>query len=321
MPVTNKVKVLDGGFGHLLRRKGIEIKGEIGSIERFLGVALANLEQPALVAEAHKEYLKAGAQVVTTNSYACVPSIVGSTEKVLETIRAAGTLARAAADEHGALVAGCLPPLKNSYRPDLVGTDEELAKEYALIAETIAPYADVMLCETMSSAREAVAAVYAASKHGKPVWVSWALSEDMSGELLSGETVEQAVEALQLKEGSVVEACLFNCSLPECISVALPKLQAAIPDGILTGAYANGFCTVKSPGGGNSEYREDLSPHQYGEVCRNWVQNGCSIVGGCCGVFPEHINAVALAVSPELPGQNKTVDVAMPEELNICLGA
>jgi len=321
MPATSKVKVLDGGFGHLLRRKGIEIKGEIGSIERFLGVALANLEHPTLVTEAHTEYLKAGAQVVTTNSYACVPSIVGSTEKVLETIRAAGSLARAAADEHGALVAGCLPPLKNSYRPDLVGTDEDLAEEYAVIAEAIAPYADVMLCETMSSAREAAAAVYAAAKHGKPVWVSWALSENMSGDLLSGETVEQAVETLQLKAGGAVEACLFNCSLPECISVALPKLQASIPDGILTGAYANGFCTVKSPGGGNSEYREDLSPQQYGEICRRWVLDGCSIVGGCCGVFPEHINAVALAVCPEMPEHKKTAEVATPEELNSCLGA
>jgi len=250
-----------------------------------------------------------------------VPNIVGSTKKVLETIRSAGALAWAAADEYGVIVAGCMPPLKNSYRPDLVGTVEELAKEYALIAETVAPYADVMLCETMSSAREAVAAVHAASKHEKPVWVSWALSEDMSGNLLSGETVEQAVEALHLKEGGPVEACLFNCSLPECISVALPKLQAAIPDGILTGAYANGFCTVRSPGGGNSEYREDLSPKQYGEICRKWVLDGCSIVGGCCGVFPEHIKAVAVAVSSEEPEHNKADAVAKLEGPTECLAA
>jgi len=299
MSIARAIKVLDGGFGHLLRRKGVEIKGEIGSIERFLGVALANVEQPALVTEAHKEYLKAGAQVVTTNSYACVPSIVGSTAKVLETIRAAGSLARAAADEHGAQVAGCLPPLKESYRPDRVGTDAELAKEYALIAETVAPYADVMLCETLSSVREAVAAVHAASKHGKPVWVSWALSEDMSGDLVSGETVEQAVEALQLKRGSAVEACLFNCSMPESISAALPRLQKTLPDGIVTGAFANGFNTVKSPGGGDSEYRRDLTPEQYASICRSWVLNGCSIVGGCCGIFPEHIEAVTRAVSLE----------------------
>lgn len=295
MACPRSVIVLDGGMGHLLRQKGIEVKGEIGSVERFLGVAMANIEQPDIVLEAHEEFLKAGAQVVTTNSYACVPRIVGDAEKVVQAIRAAGAIAREAADKHKALVAGCLPPLNASYRSDFVGEDAELEREYSLIAETIAPYADVLLCETMSCAREAALAAHAASKVGKPVWVSWTLAEDMSGNLASGETVEDAVKALKLDEHPLVSACLFNCSLPECISLALPRLREVVPACVQTGAYANGLHTVKSPGGGNSEYT-DISPEDHAELCCGWCEDGSSIVGGCCGIFPHHIEELAQRV-------------------------
>lgn len=305
--------VLDGGMGHLLRRKGIRVEGEIGSVKRFLGVAMANLEQPDLVREAHEEYLEAGARVITTNSYSCVPRIVGGDEAfIMNVIQAAGEVARKAADQHGAMVAGCLPPLGASYRPDDVGTEEELEQEYARIAAAIAPYSDVLLCETMSCAREAAVAARAAVATGKPVWVSWTLAEDLSGNLVSGESVAEAVRALPLPSSGEasgeeprggVTALLFNCSLPECVSVALPKLHAVLPEGIACGAYANGFHTVMSPGGGNKEYRDNLSPMDYAEFCKDWAAEGATIVGGCCGIFPEHIAAVAQEVALAPPGE------------------
>jgi S-methylmethionine-dependent homocysteine/selenocysteine methylase len=286
--------VMDGGMGHLLRQKGIEIKGAIGSTERFLGVAMANIDQPELVREAHEDFLKAGAQVIITNSYACIPRVIkgDDSEKVLEAIRAAGSIARSVADEYGAQVAGSMPPLNASYRVDKVGDNEELATCYTEIAKTIAPYADVLICETMSCAREAAVACQAASAMGKPVWVSWCLAEDGSGNLMSGETVEEAVAALKLEENPLVTACLFNCSLPECTSTALPRLRNAVPAGVKTGAYTNGLNSVRAPGGGNSEYR-DMSPQDFAELGARWCDDGSTIIGGCCGIFPHHINALA----------------------------
>lgn len=268
---------------------------------------MANLDQKHLVHEAHEEYLLAGAGVITTNSYACVPSIVGDRERTLEAIRAAGAISRAAADQHNALVAGCLPPLRESYRADRVGPNAELEEEYALIARTIAPYSDVLLCETMSCAREAVAAARAAAPLGLPVWVSWTLGEDASCKLPSGESVEEAVDALRLAEGGPVRACLLNCSQPEAISAALPRLRSRVLASTLTGAYANGFRTVKSTSGVEgstlSEYREDLSPERYAELCLGWATDGSTIFGGCCGVFPEHIAAVARALAAAPKGR------------------
>eukprot|EP01052_Picozoa_sp_SAG31_P000660 SAG31_NODE_19_length_35031_cov_42.510707_11_plen_161_part_00 len=76
--------VLDGGMGHQLKAMGVEIKGPVGSQSRFLGVCMANKEQPDLVINAHKAFIMAGADVITTNNYAAVPKTVelaGSMDK------------------------------------------------------------------------------------------------------------------------------------------------------------------------------------------------------------------------------------------------
>ena len=97
------ITIMDGGMGHLLRRNGVEIKGVIGSLERFLGVALANKEKPGLVRDAHIEYLRAGARVIITNNYCCVPSALELSEKkenasITELIDSAGRCAREAVE-------------------------------------------------------------------------------------------------------------------------------------------------------------------------------------------------------------------------------
>ena len=159
----------------------------------------------------------------------------------------------------------------------------------------------------MSRADEAAAACKAALETGKKVWVSWTLSEEADGTLISGETIEEAVAALPTLEG--VDALLFNCSSIEPVDAGLPRLRACIPDRIKIGAYANGFHTVKSEGTDSaagalgdkegekaapSEYRKDLTPEAYAQAGAGWVKkHGACIVGGCCGIFPEHIKALS----------------------------
>ena len=201
---TAPVCIMDGGMGHQLRRLGVEISGPIGSVERFLGVALANLEQEDLVRAAHDAYIEAGARVIITNSYATVPGIVGEDrEKVELCVRRAGEIARACAAraDDAVLVAGSIPPLRGSYRPDDVLPDDELAVEYAKIVPVISPYADVLCCETMSCAREAKAAAVAAAAAGKPVWVSWTLAEATDPPVL------RSGESLKVQSGERALAC------------------------------------------------------------------------------------------------------------------
>ena len=115
----------------------------------------------------------AGADIITTNNYAVVPSCLqlcedfeGGEEGVRKLVAAAGKAARAACAARpgrSVRVAGCLPPLHESYRPDRVGSFEDNLAHYRLIAAAIAPFADLLLCETMSTALEAKAALTAAS--------------------------------------------------------------------------------------------------------------------------------------------------------------
>ena len=303
----SKITILDGGMGHLLRRHGVEIKGKIGSMQRFLGVALANEESPDLVRGCHTEYIDAGAHVITSNSYSCVPAALelagnGGWSNVQEAIRHAGMRAKEAVDASDMpsrpLVAGCVPPLRESYRYDRVESDEELRTAYGKIVAEIDKYSDLLLCETMSSAREARFAAEAANATGKPVWVSWTLHEDASGKLRSSESIENAV--LALKDVDKLEACLLNCCSHESICEAIPQLRGVLLDvgrgDVRIGAYANGFETVHTQGeSGETEYR-DLSVETYVAQAKAWTDLGASIVGGCCGVFPEHIEGISRGI-------------------------
>jgi S-methylmethionine-dependent homocysteine/selenocysteine methylase len=326
MSANSKITILDGGMGHLLRRRGVEIKGEIGSMQRFLGVALANVDQPELVRDCHLDYLDAGADIISTNNYACVPSAIelsgdGRWSVVENAITKSGIIAREAVKVHStkanpagvypassARIAGCLPPLNESYRADRVAPDQELREGYAKIVAAIAPHSNLLMCETMSSIRESRFAVAAAATANLPVWVAWTLHEDASGNLRSGEGIADAVRAV-CKTNSV-QAVLFNCCSHESIVAAIPIAKQTLQEigrgDIQIGAYANGFVTVHSAsnfafGSENKkqcpEY-QDLSPEAYLSQVEEWIRLGCTIVGGCCGVFPEHIKKLSDELKP-----------------------
>jgi len=302
---SSAVTILDGGMGHQLKAMGIEVTGEVGSMRRFLGVACANTEQPDMVRDAHLAYIDAGAEVITTNSYACVPKCLEQSSLdsldlknggLSKLVAAAGQRAKDACAlrcENRVKVAGSLPPLADSYRPDLVGPFEDNVKQYTIIAQAIAPFSDYLLCETMSTVDEARAAVTAAATTGLPIWVSWTLNEE-NPVLRSGESIKDAFEAIRSVQGANLQAVLFNCTSPEVISVAVPMLRD-LASGLQIGAYANGFCTSKSVPkvgsllGSAGAYR-DLTPEQYyEEFAAKWIESGATIIGGCCGVFPNHI--------------------------------
>lgn len=294
LAVPNGPWLLDGGMGRELRVRGVEILETIWS-------ATALVVAPEVVRQIHADYIAAGADVITTNTYGVIRAdlaLEGLEDRFAELNTLACRLARDARAASGrpVLVAGSLPPLRGSYRPDLVGPFDEIAPLYAEQAELLAPHVDVLLCETMSSAAEARAAAWAAGRTGKPVWVSWTLHEDRSGRLRSGETLAVAAAALA---DLGVSALLVNCCAPESISAAMPEL-VKIAAG-RSGGYANQFRPVPLDwtlhGGGETDgllpLRDDLDPDRYAAHVRQWLDAGATIVGGCCGTRPAHIAKLA----------------------------
>jgi S-methylmethionine-dependent homocysteine/selenocysteine methylase len=198
----------------------------------------------------------AGADVLTVNNFACTEwslARIGQADRQLELVTAAARLARRAADDAAAagrsvLVAGSLPPLRESYRAAAGLADFELMQpQYNELAGALKPYCDLLLCETLASVAEGLAAATAASASGLPWWVSWTVEDRQDAPLLrSGEPLAAAVEAVAQLPG--LAALLVNCSCPQAVGAALPVLAAAAPPGVLVGGYANGFKTTTSGG-------------------------------------------------------------------------
>lgn len=288
------VTVLDGGMGAELARRG-------DSTANALWSAQALLDAPEAVSSVHDEFIEAGAEIITTNTYSTIPSYLdksGLAQRYLELTELAGKLARDAADRAGAAnlsvqVAGSLPPLDESYRADLVPEDNEARPIYRALTKALAPYVDLFICETMSCAREAVNAAEAslAQGGGKPVWVSWTLDERPGHGLRSGENIADAVAKL---EHLPIAAFLFNCTSPEAITQGLQELSGLTDKP--RGAYPN---RMHVPPGWtldndiSAEVREELGVTEFVEYAQMWIADGASIVGGCCKVGPEFIRALA----------------------------
>ena len=296
--MTHPLHLLDGGMGRELLRRGAPFAQPEWS-------ALALMQAPATVQDVHAAYIAVGAETLTTNSYALVPFHIGETRfraRAGELAALAGKLARQAVTASGKniTIAGALPPLFGSYRPDLF--DPARAAEIAWpLIDGQAPYVDYWLAETQSSIAE-VRALHALTARDRPFWASFTLEDEPPTEpprLRSGEAVAEAVAAaLELK----LDALLFNCSHPEAMTAALQTARAVLDAAGSTmrlGVYANAFAAhgtdeeALPANDGLDEIRTDLTPAAYLDWAKRWRAAGADIIGGCCGVGPEHIAAIA----------------------------
>ena len=291
--MTSEVTIMDGGMGEQLHLSGAPFRQPEWS-------ALALIEAPETVRAAHDAFIAAGAEVITTNAYALVPFHIGEERFAADGGRLAdlaARLAREAADASasGVRVAGSLPPLFGSYRPDLFRPDRA-PDLLAVLIESQAPHVDLWLAETMGSIAEIEAVAAALSRDDRPLWVSFTLIDDhpdlADPRLRSGETVPDAVRAAV---GLGARAVLFNCSQPEVMATAVSQACATIKDlerDLPVGVYANTFPPHDAEAQANaglSELRAELDPPAYLAFAKDWVARGARIVGGCCGIGPAHI--------------------------------
>ncbi|MFZ9628154.1 MAG: homocysteine S-methyltransferase family protein [Ilumatobacteraceae bacterium] len=294
--MTRRPTLLDGGMGRELLRIGAPFRQPEWS-------ALALTEGPERVVEAHRNFIAAGAEVITTNAYAVVPFHISAerfTAEGRDLAHTAGRLAREAADgaDRAVRVAGSLPPLFGSYEPELF--DQAAAPDVIdPLVDGQRAHVDLWLAETLGSIAEAYEVRRALDRAGdtKRLWISYALHRTTPGLLLSGESVDDATAAA-LDLGAT--AVLFNCSPAEAITdavrVAVPRAGTAAE----VGGYANRFTTAHTDethaaNSGLSRFRDDLDPPTYASMAHQWVADGASLVGGCCGIEPAHIAALAAA--------------------------
>ena len=274
---------LDGALGSILLDRANKSSSGLWSAQ-FL------LDDPEAIKALYEEYIAVGSDLITTNTYSTIPSYLNKEKisaKMPELIDIAGKLAKEVADRHEHVrVAGSLPPLEESYRPDLVLTEREALPIYKSLIEGLLPYVDIFLCETISSVQETQNVLKALDLYNKeiPIWLSWTLKEDKKDLLRSGESIE---EAFKFAEKFNPEAYLFNCTDPNAISSGLEVLQQLTDKPI--GGYPNVFSV---PDGWTLDndvvtLKNDLTKKSFSSFCQTWKENGASIFGGCCGIGPE----------------------------------
>lgn len=290
--LSKRILILDGAMGTMLQRKGLQ-----GNSESF------NLTNPETIGEIHNEYIEAGADIITANSFSAnsiSQSEYNLSEKAGQMAEAAARIARKAADEapRKIWVAGSVGPTSKSlslaqnindpiFRPY---SFDGMAEAFEVqIRGLVKGGVDLLLFETCFDALNTKAALYALGHIPEakdiPVMISASMS-DKSGRTLTGQTMEAFYRSIQhcnpLSFG-------LNCSL---------GAEEMIP--LIAEVASFVTCAVSCyPNAGlpNEMGEYDETPSQMAESVRKMALAGSvNIVGGCCGTTPEHIKAVAEAV-------------------------
>jgi 5-methyltetrahydrofolate--homocysteine methyltransferase len=315
-----RVLVLDGAMGTMLQGHELREKDFRGTVFAHVSADLAgnndalNLSQPDIVRQIHLDYLRAGADILKTNTFSSTSigqADYGLQEAAADLNRTGARLAQEASAAHAeatgksSYVAGVIGPTNRtaSISPDVNDpgsrnvTFDELSDCYREAAVgLIEGGADLLLIETVFDTLNAKAAIFAveeaflAAGVRLPVMISATIT-DLSGRTLSGQTVEAF--AISVRHASPF-ALGLNCALGPA------ELDRFVAD---LSAVAEARISVHPNAGLPNEFGGyDEAPDTMGAAIAAWADKGLvNIVGGCCGTTPAHIRAIADAVAGKAP--------------------
>ncbi|HEC12718.1 MAG TPA: methionine synthase, partial [Acidiferrobacteraceae bacterium] len=341
--LKERILILDGAMGTMIQRHKLDEAGYRG--ERFRDWAsdlkgnndLLSITQPEIILDIHSAYLQAGADIVETNTFNATSVSMADYNMealVYELNLEATRLARQAADAlttpaKPRFVAGVLGPTNRtaSLSPDVnrpefrnINFDQLVEAYIEATRGLVEGGTDILLIETIFDTLNAKAAVFAVEHYFEehncrlPVMISGTIT-DASGRTLSGQTVEAFFNSLRHANPISLG---FNCAL------GAKELRQHIDE--LSGIADCAINTHPNAGLPNEFGEYDESPEAMAKEIGDWAKSGyLNIVGGCCGTTPEHIKALAEAVSQypprRIPQHDTTCRLAGLEPLNIREGS
>jgi len=284
--LDERVLVCDGAMGTMLYAKGVFINKSFDAL---------NVTQPDLVAEVHQEYVRAGADIIETNTFGANRIKLGSfglADKLHAINEQGARIARHAADEK-AYVAGSIGPLGIRIEPwGKTGVDE--AREYfreqaqALAAGGV----DLFILETFRDLNEIGAAIDAVrSVSDRPIIAQMTTEED--GNTLDGTPPEKFAPALEQRGATIIGV---NCAVgPAPMLDTIERMEAVTRRKLSAQPNAGQPRDVE----GRNIYL--CSPDYMASYARRFIMHNVRIVGGCCGTTPEHIRQIKSAVRAMAP--------------------
>jgi homocysteine S-methyltransferase len=275
---TKRPLILDGAMGSLLQQNGVQR-------DEHLWMSLANLTHPEKVIELHRQYINAGADIITTNTFRTNPYAINEfslkekkrypelnvfVEKSVE-------LTRRAVQGTSVLIAGSNSPTEDCYKKETRLTKEDYYRNHEEhIKRLFQSHCHFILNETQSHYEEIEVISSICLKEKIPFVVSIFFDDDLR--LLSGEPVDTAIQNILRFEPLAIG---FNCIKPETFLSYISKHELEFNWGV----YMN--C-------GSGNYRDaiitpGINPSEYKEIVKKVLKNNPAFIGGCCGTTPDHI--------------------------------
>jgi homocysteine S-methyltransferase len=283
--VSGPFVLLSGACGTELERRGAATPLPLWS-------AAPLLDAPDVVRAIHRDHVRAGAEIVTANTFRTIRRTLARAgldpRSARDLVKTAVRLAREGIADANARrtvrVAGSVAPLEDCFRPDLVPDDATLRAEHGLrVGDLVAARADFALVETMNTVREAVAALGACAAAGLPAAVSFTCVR--GARVLSGEPLGEAVAAaLPFRPLAI----LVNCCPIDVATEAVQALVSLAGD-VPVGAYANGLGKPDAVAGWSFAPGHGADRRAYLAAAREWIELGARWLGGCCGTTPEYV--------------------------------
>lgn len=272
--------VMDGGMGAEIERRG-------GPATLPLWSAEALLTRPEMVRQIHTEYLRAGAEIIVTDTFRTTRRTFAKKDLADQAATAtalACSLACQAREDVRASneiwIAGSVAPLEDCYSPELTPPQSAVEAEYAeLVAQLRQGGVDFILLETMITARETLAGIRAAQQNGLPFAVSFCCNAALT--LLDGEPLSRVVRAVEPWQPLFIGVNCVSTAIATTIVRELRKLTT-----LPVSVYAQGA------GLAAGEMADERHLHTYLQATHQWLDAGVQLVGGCCGTTPAYIRAL-----------------------------
>ena len=289
-----KVRILDGGMGQELLARGMKPIGTLWSAS-----ALLNEKYHQLLFDTHLDFIKAGAEVIITTTFASrkVRLKENNCEDKFEYInKKAGEIAqKTKVNFPSILIAGGLPPQNLTYRADQRSKDE-IENDFYNQAKLINPYVDFFYFDVLSSLNEIKLGIKSIKEFKKPYLVGIHISE--------GTKLPSSEKISDLKDSFDTDKLLgltLSCVSPENFQLNLNEIKNL---GMFFGFKLNGFIKTnplpifdrdKKTENPNKllGIRKDLTPEKMSKFAKKFKDEGATIIGGCCETRPQHIKEMA----------------------------
>ncbi len=302
---NKEIILLDGGVSTEIQKRGVSMDDDVWS-------GIAHITHPEITLQVHEDYIRAGSQVITTNTFSTARHVLESIDlgdQVRSINEAAVKLAFKARDnaaDDEVWIAGSISSMAPFNNEEEVALGEGVESNYREIAEILAESGvDLLIVEMMRETVNSILVIKAALATGLPVWIGYsAMMADDGKKVINWrwKNVKSKPPADDFEQLVKATAHLGG----DAAGIMHSQVRDTVPALEVMSKHWNGPKLVYAETGALEKpdwnFKEICTPEKYSELLKAWVNiHGVQIVGGCCGTGPEHIRILKEQMPKHLP--------------------